>query len=155
MFFCWFFNSNINMGLVKTSKFVYRSMLISSLMEVFDAIAFSTVTKKTHETELQPMFCYVLFLLLIHKSSLIALGSMWCNTLGFNWRPRRRPPSICFHMLQYSQGIATCIYILSVSSPRSPAAAVVISPSYDKSNLLGSLAIWAFILACVLFLLLF
>jgi len=59
-----------------TSKFVYRSMLISSLMEVFDAIAFSTVTKKTHETELQPMFCYVLFLLLIHKSSLIALGSM-------------------------------------------------------------------------------
>ena len=59
-----------------TSKFVCESMLNSSLMEVFDGIAFSTVTKKTHETELQPMFCYVLFLLLIHKFSLIALGSM-------------------------------------------------------------------------------
>jgi hypothetical protein len=48
---------------------------MSSLMEVFNGIAFSTITKKTHETELQPMFYYVLFLL-IHKSSLIALGSM-------------------------------------------------------------------------------
>ena len=97
-----------------TSKFVCESMLISSLMEVFDGIAFSTVTKRTHEMELQPMFYYVLFLLLIHKSS-HSLGSMWCNTLGFNWRPRRGPPSICFHMLQYSQGIAACIYILLVS----------------------------------------
>ena len=122
-----------------TSKFVYRSMLISSLMEVFDGIAFSTVTKKTHETELQPMFCYVLFLLLIHKSS-HSLGSMWCNTLGFNWRPRRGPPSICFHMLQYSQGIAACIYILLVSMYYLLTLLLLLficlSPSFDKSNLL-------------------
>lgn len=58
---------------------------------------------------------YVLFYL-IHQSSLIGLGSMWCTTLGFHWRPRRRPPSICLHMLQYAQGIDSYMCLHSVST---------------------------------------